>query len=150
MPESTETPIFMIGPGTGIVPFIGFMQERCKLRNEQKKTLGNAYLYFGCRQKDNDFIYRDFMAEMHDAKVITELNIALSREADQPKQYVQDLLAQHKQLVIDAVVKQNGYVYICGSTTMGSDVQKLLKETLGADFDKMNDDKRLLVELWAS
>jgi cytochrome P450/NADPH-cytochrome P450 reductase len=120
MPKDTVTPLIMIGPGTGIVPFIGFMQERRKLKDEGK-TLGQAHLYFGCRQKDSDFIYRDLMAEMHDHKVISELNIALSREPGQPKQYVQDLLSLHRPIIVDAV-EQKGFIYICGSTNMGHDV----------------------------
>lgn len=63
MPASSETPMLMVGPGTGVVPFIGFMQERAKAReNNAEITLGEAHLYFGCREKDTDFIYRDEMA----------------------------------------------------------------------------------------
>lgn len=57
------------------------------------------------------------MAAMHDTKVISELNLAFSRE--EPKQYVQDLLAQHKSLIMNILVQQKGYFYICGSTKMG-------------------------------
>lgn len=49
----------------------------------------------------------------------------------------------------DVLVKQKGYVYICGASKMGSDVQALLKETLGAEFDTLNKESRLLVELWS-
>jgi cytochrome P450 / NADPH-cytochrome P450 reductase len=48
LPATPETPIIMIGPGTGIAPFIGFMQERQQLLSRNQK-LGDAYLYFGCR-----------------------------------------------------------------------------------------------------
>lgn len=125
------------------------MQERRMLRDQQSKTLGQAHLYFGCRQKDSDFIYRDLMADMHDQKVISALNIALSREPGHPKQYVQDMMAQHKAMIAD-VVAQKGYVYICGSTSMGHDVQNLLKETLGAEFETLSKENRLLVELWSA
>lgn len=88
------------------------------------------------------------MADMQDTKVISELNLAFSRE--EPKQYVQDLLAKHKSLITQTLIDQKGYFYICGSTKMGADVQALLKETLGADFDNVNNEDRLLVELWSS
>ena len=62
MPATHDVPIIMVGPGTGVVPFIGFMQEREKTKTDNGTELGAAHLYFGCRQHDNDFIYRD---EMH-------------------------------------------------------------------------------------
>lgn len=61
MPSDPSTPIIMCGPGTGVVPFLGFMQER-----SLQKGLGEAILYFGCRQRDSDFIYRDEMANALD------------------------------------------------------------------------------------
>ena len=61
MPPSTKTPIIMVGPGTGIVPFIGFMEERT-IAKSKGEELGEALMYFGCREKDSDYIYRDEMA----------------------------------------------------------------------------------------
>lgn len=58
LPTKTETPIIMIGPGTGLAPFRGFIQERDLCRREGK-TVGDTIFYFGCRKKDEDFIYRD-------------------------------------------------------------------------------------------
>ena len=66
MPADPSTPYIMCGPGTGVVPFLGFMQERAL----QKEGLGEAILYFGCREKDSDFIYREEMADALDNKVI--------------------------------------------------------------------------------
>ena len=83
--------MIMVGPGTGVVPFIGFMQEREKVKEaDNEATLGNAHLYFGCREQNTDFIYREYMADMKDKNMIQSLNVAISRptEADAHKQYV--------------------------------------------------------------
>lgn len=56
LPNKTETPIIMIGPGTGLAPFRGFIQERDLCKSEGK-TIGDTILYFGCRKKSEDFIY---------------------------------------------------------------------------------------------
>jgi len=138
----------MVGPGTGIVPFIGFMEER-QIAQANGQELGEALLYFGCRQKESDYIYRDEMAQMADKQVISSLNIAFSREKDEPKQYVQAVIKGMKEKVTDLISGQNGYFYICGSTKMGKDVIEVLKEHLGADgLKKLEDEKRLIKELW--
>lgn len=91
---NNEVPLLMVGPGTGIVPFIAFNQEREQIQAEGKK-IAEGHLFFGCRDKDNDFIYRDHLASMVDKKVIHSLNLGFSRPKDgSAKQYVQDQLKQ--------------------------------------------------------
>lgn len=58
MPDEPETPMIMVGPGTGIAPFRGFIQARSVLKKEGS-TLGEALLYFGCRRPDHDDLYRE-------------------------------------------------------------------------------------------
>ena len=90
-----DKPSLMIGPGTGVVPFIAFAEERERLQSTQE-----AHLFFGCRDKDTDFIYRDFLAKMHDQRVFTSLNLAFSRPKDgSEKAYVQHLLTREPDLI---------------------------------------------------
>lgn len=56
LPTRTETPVIMIGPGTGLAPFRGFIQER-DLSRKDGQTVGETIMYFGCRKKAEDFIY---------------------------------------------------------------------------------------------
>lgn len=61
--DHSVTPMIMVGPGTGIVPFIGFIQEREVLkRNNPDMKFADGYLYFGCRNSQSDFIYKDEIA----------------------------------------------------------------------------------------
>ena len=61
MPATHDVPMIMVGPGTGVVPYIGFIQERQKAKENDPDgtSLGPAHLYFGCREHDMDWIYRD-------------------------------------------------------------------------------------------
>ena len=116
-------------------------------------ALGPAHLYFGCRQHNTDFIYRDEMSAMKDAGFITDLNVAFSRpeEAGAVKQYVQDILGEHTGLIRHILAEQKGQFFVCGATTMGKAVESLVKETLGEEaFKEVQKEKRYKVELWSA
>jgi cytochrome P450 / NADPH-cytochrome P450 reductase len=110
LPDDPSTPIIMIGPGTGLAPFRGFLQERAALR-AQGATLGPALLFFGCRHPDEDFIYRDEL-ERYAQEGLVDLNVAFSRLGEQ-KIYVQDLIAQKSDLVW-SFLEHGAIVYVCG------------------------------------
>lgn len=106
MPKENSTPLIMVGPGTGVVPFIGFLQERTKIIEQNPEaTLGEANLYFGCRQKETDYIYKQEL-ESFSGKVLHKLNVAFSRpqqEEGLTKQYVQDLLKRDSETIVDII-----------------------------------------------
>lgn len=96
---NNNVPLLMVGPGTGIVPFIAFAEEREHMI-ANGESIGEGHLFFGCREKDNDFIYRDFFASKLDNKVIKSFNLAFSRPQDgTEKQYVQDVLGKQVELI---------------------------------------------------
>src|SRR6187200_352143 len=92
LPDDPGQPVIMIGPGTGLAPFRGFLQERAH-RKAQGAKLGPAMLFFGCRHPDQDFLYADELKAFA-AAGIAELHTAFSR-ADGAKTYVQHLVAAH-------------------------------------------------------
>ena len=77
----------MIGPGTGIVPFIGFLQER-EIEIEAGHERAPAHLFFGCRESSSDFIYREELEAWHKNGNLTSVYYAFSREQGKPKVYV--------------------------------------------------------------
>lgn len=114
-PQSLKTDYVMVGPGTGVAPFRGFLRERsaCLQRTESKKmNAGTTILFFGCRYTDKDFLYREDLEELESCGVLSCLDVAVSR-AGPEKVYVQDRIAARGEEVA-AVVKRGGAIFVCG------------------------------------
>ncbi|MBY4605759.1 bifunctional P-450/NADPH--P450 reductase [Bacillus sp. SPARC3] len=125
LPEDPETPIIMVGPGTGVAPFRGFLQARAALKREGK-ALGEAHLYFGCRN-DRDFIYRDELEQFEKDGIVT-VHTAFSRKEGMPKTYVQHLMSGHSETLI-SILDRGGRLYVCGDgTKMAPDVEAALQK----------------------
>lgn len=114
LPADPRTPVILIGPGTGLAPFRGFLQERQALKSKGE-TVGPGVLYFGCRRPDQDFIYADEL-KAFDAAGLATLKVAFSRAPDQPKQYVQDLVKRDADLLWD-MIQKGGSIYVCGDAS---------------------------------
>jgi cytochrome P450 / NADPH-cytochrome P450 reductase len=152
-------PMIMVGPGTGIAPFRGFLQEQAMYK-QQGENIGLSLLFFGCRHPEKDFIYEDELKEPQEQGVV-ELFTAFSRWEEHPKQYVQDQLRAHKDRVWE-IINQGARIYVCGDArTMAPDVQQtfeqLYMEKTGRDqadasqwMTEMITAQRYLVDVWPS
>src|SRR5258706_1277296 len=110
LPDDASVPIIMVGPGTGLAPFRGFLQERAALKTKGA-ALGPAMLFFGCRHPDQDYLYADEL-KAFEASAITELHTAFSR-AEGPKTYVQNLVTAQKERIW-SLIEQGAIIYFCG------------------------------------
>ncbi len=156
LPEDASIPLIMIGPGTGLAPFRGFLQERAALK-AQGKPVGKSLLFFGCRNPEQDFIYEDELQAFADQGV-TKLSVAFSR-LDGKKTYVQDKVKEDKEEVWQ-LIQQGAIVYICGDASkMAPDVRKafaaLYQEKTGKSeqeanqwLDELTAENRYLVDVW--
>ncbi|XP_026495068.1 NADPH--cytochrome P450 reductase isoform X1 [Vanessa tameamea] len=124
LPLQCQTPILMVGPGTGLAPFRGFLQERAHAR-ASGKPVGDTILYFGCRHRDQDYIYQEELEEYEkNGDVI--LHTAFSRDQAQ-KVYVTHLLENNLDQIWDVLGKRNGHFYICGDAkNMAVDVRNIV------------------------
>lgn len=121
LPKDPDAPIIMIGPGTGIAPFRGFLHERRALGAK-----GPNWLFFGERSASTDFLYRDELDAMRADGHLARLDTAFSRDQQQ-KVYVQDRMLEHGPMFWNWL--QNGAsVYVCGDASrMAKDVHSTLQ-----------------------
>jgi len=157
LPDDASVPIIMIGPGTGLAPFRGFLQERAD-RKAKGASLGPSMLFFGCRHPEQDFLYGDEL-KAFEASGVTELHTAFSR-ADGQKTYVQHLVAAQKEEVW-SLIEQGAIVYVCGDGgKMEPDVKAALvaiyRERTGADanagaswIEDLGARNRYVLDVWA-
>ncbi|CAF0816616.1 unnamed protein product [Adineta steineri] len=119
-PEDTKVPIVMIAAGTGIAPFRGFIQERAA-QFVCGRDIGRTILYYGCRTNE-DFLYSDELDKWSKLAAV-EVKSIFSREKNDDKKYVQDLLWKDRNEI--AKLYSNGArFYTCGSANkLGTSVK---------------------------
>ncbi|MEM9170240.1 MAG: cytochrome P450 [Pseudomonadota bacterium] len=143
LPEDPARPIVMIGPGTGVAPFRGFVRERTALK-AAGADLGEALLFFGCRRPDHDFLYKEELEAAHSDGIVT-LFTAFSR-AGAERVYVQDVLRKERARVW-SLLEQNAIVFVCGDgAAMEPDVKRALASLYAEEKDCGLEDGEAFVE----
>jgi sulfite reductase (NADPH) flavoprotein alpha-component len=123
-PHVSDTPIIMVGPGTGVAPFRGFLHER-RARGHK----GRNWLFFGEQHAATDFYYRDELEAMRDSGVLTRLDVAFSRDQTE-KIYVQDRMREQG-AQLWAWLEEGAHFYVCGDASrMARDVDATLKHVV--------------------
>jgi sulfite reductase (NADPH) flavoprotein alpha-component len=124
LPEDTNAPIIMVGPGTGIAPFRAFLEHR--QANGEK---GDNWLFFGEQRSYSDYLYKEQFLGMEKDGLLTKLHTAFSRDQGK-KVYVQDRMAQNAAEVY-AWLERGAYFYVCGDATrMAKDVETCLLDCI--------------------
>ncbi|OQU97042.1 SnoaL-like domain-containing protein [Cladophialophora immunda] len=121
LPSDASLPLIMVGPGTGVAPFRAFLQERSALV-KSGQMVGKTVLFFGCRQRSEDFIYQKEWQE-HQATLGDRFQLvtAFSRETSK-KIYVQHRLAELSDMIYE-LLQHKAYFYVCGDAArMAKDV----------------------------
>ncbi|KAF2736142.1 hypothetical protein EJ04DRAFT_433677 [Polyplosphaeria fusca] len=125
LPTDPSRPVVMVGPGTGVAPFRAFVQERA-FQAQAGQNVGKTILFFGCRKRDEDFLYRHEWEKYKEAlgdKFV--LHTAFSREGPK-KVYVQHQL-QEAAAEVNELLDQKAYFYVCGdAANMAREVNTLL------------------------
>jgi cytochrome P450/NADPH-cytochrome P450 reductase len=158
-PDNPHQPMIMVGPGTGVAPFRGFVQERAALK-QKGVPLGEALLFFGCRDPLQDYLYEDEFKAWEAAGVV-KVFPAFSREPGKPKMYVQQAIAAQGE-DIWRLLQQEAIIFVCGDASkMAPDVRQAFIDLFAARTGASAADakawqaglvasNRYLEDIWAS
>ncbi|WP_374721760.1 assimilatory sulfite reductase (NADPH) flavoprotein subunit [Peribacillus tepidiphilus] len=127
LPKDPDTPIIMVGPGTGVAPFRSFMQER-----EELGAVGKSWLFFGDQHFVTDFLYQTEWQKWLKNGVLTKMDVAFSRDTDK-KVYVQHRMLEHSKELFEWL-EEGAVVYICGDEkNMAHDVHNTLIDIIAKE-----------------
>ena len=138
LPEDPETPIIMIGPGTGVAPFRAYMQER-----KATGAKGKNWLFFGAQHESCDFAYGDEFNAFMEEELLARLDCAWSRDQAQ-KVYVQHKMAENAPEIWKWIDAQGAHFFVCGDARrMAKDVdatlRKIVQEQGGKNVEEANE-----------
>lgn len=123
-PAGGDTPMIMVGPGTGIAPFRAFLEER-----RATGAKGKNWLFFGDQKAASDFLYREELLGMEESGLLTRLDLAFSRDQAE-KIYVQQRMLENA-TELWAWLEQGAHFYVCGDATrMARDVDAALHQVI--------------------
>lgn len=155
--SGTKKNIIMIGAGTGVAPFIGFLDEI----RERREDFGETWLLFGFRTLANDFLFQSEIEAAQRDGILSKFTMALSREPDHPKRYVQDALLAEKDVFRKLFSAEETLLYICGeelgmikgvnaalSTIIRENEQITDEKVLQSRLQQLTLQGRILRDLW--
>ncbi|MET4561497.1 sulfite reductase (NADPH) flavoprotein alpha-component [Lysinibacillus parviboronicapiens] len=140
LPEQEETPIIMIGAGTGIAPYRAFLEEREELGLE-----GKSWLFFGDQHFVTDFLYQTDWQRWLASGILTKMNVAFSRDTDK-KVYVQHKIEENAETFYKWL-EQGAVIYVCGDKkSMASDVDRTILHIIEQQGQKTAEEAKAFVK----
>lgn len=141
LPVNNETPIIMVGPGTGIAPFRAFIEER-----KATSATGKNWLFFGDQHYSTDFLYQSEWQNYLNEGILTKLDVAFSRDQKE-KIYVQNRMLDNSRELF-AWLEQGAYFYVCGDATrMANDVDDALHNIIEKEGGLEQEDAKAYVKM---
>jgi sulfite reductase (NADPH) flavoprotein alpha-component len=133
LPDDGDTPMIMVGPGTGVAPFRAFLEER-----QAVGARGKNWLFFGDQCRGTDFLYEDELRKFQESQTLTRLDVAFSRDQAE-KIYVQDRMFERARELWDWL-EQGAHFYVCGDAKrMASDVDRALQQVVATQGNQTAD-----------
>ena len=141
LPEDTNTPIIMVGPGTGIAPFRAYLQER-----KAVGAKGKNWLFFGSQHEHCNYFYREDLEQYQRDGFLTRFDCAWSRD-QAAKSYVQNKMIENAAELWKWIDSEGAHFFVCGDARrMAKDVDAALRKTIHEQGGKTEEQTNEYVE----
>ncbi|HET9366601.1 MAG TPA: sulfite reductase subunit alpha [Candidatus Udaeobacter sp.] len=141
LPEDGNTPVIMVGPGTGVAPFRAFLQDR-----QATGAKGKNWLFFGSQHRHCNYFYEEEFEEMKRDGFLTRLDLAWSRDATE-KSYVQHRMLENAAEIWNWMDSEGADFFVCGDARrMAKDVDAALRKVIQEQGGKSEDETNQYVE----
>ncbi|XP_058822074.1 methionine synthase reductase-like [Topomyia yanbarensis] len=130
--EDLEKNIIMIGPGTGVSPYLSFLEYRKRAKQLNKKAkLGSAILLTSCRHRERNYLFQDELQQYIQMGLLDNVYEAFSKDPDSRYKFVQDIIEDQKEQFIKMLLEDNTKLYLCGEgRTMLPRIQDMISTCL--------------------
>jgi sulfite reductase alpha subunit-like flavoprotein len=162
MPLDDDAKLILIGPGTGIAPFVGFLRQKQSTMKDCSVDDHSCSIdvYYGCRHHDHDWLYKEELDGFVAAGLVTKQFTAFSRDDGSRHRYVQHLLQENADRLLQQVMDEGASIFLCGDgNAMAKDVQAtlvvLLEQRVGTRveaqryLDEMKTNGRFVMDIWS-
>ena len=166
LPETcNQSPLIMIGPGTGLAPYLSFLKyKKVNLdKFKQDDKYPDWWLLYGCRDPTKDFLYKSELCDDYakDPNLLTKFRVAYSRYSSTTKEseyheastkYVQDIIKKNSKDLVDLIVNKNAYFYVCGDArNMAKDVFSCLVNCIESECkETIKDANKYIFEMMSA
>lgn len=141
LPEDTNTPVIMVGPGTGVAPFRAFLQDR-----KATGAKGKNWLFFGEQRRNQDFLYEEEFAALQNDGVLNKFDVAFSRDVAGQKVYVQHKMRDNAKELFQWL-EEGAHFFVCGDgARMAKDVDAELHRIVETEGGKTAEEAAEYVE----
>ena len=141
LPEDGNTPIIMVGPGTGVAPFRAYLQDR-----KVTGATGKNWLFFGEQRRGSDFLYEEEFTAFQSEGLLTRFDTAFSRDQAH-KVYVQNRMLENAAEIWKWIDGEGAHFFVCGDASrMAKDVDAALLKIVETEGGKTPDEAALYIE----
>lgn len=145
--DDLDKDVLLIGVGTGIAPYLAFLDHRKQSTEQSHKSTGKALLFAGFRYEQINYLCREEITQYVKENILDKLLVAFSRDPDSQYRYVQNQIEANKEEFVKMLASSHGKLYVCGDgKSLLPQIESKVVEVMSEVLCISNEESKLLVK----